>query len=222
MRLLIQHGANVDGPVDEVMEHRPLGKAITSDQPEAVKLLLQAGASDLQEALVCAAQRGRLEAMQLLLEHGVEDIDDRVVFYAAGYHIAWPVVEHLLQAPPSCTASAQEQENQLSNRLGVALCGAAGAGNKEVVQKVFEYQEHLAASSGVPLLSKPVLNQAAAMAAARKKPVLYVHPSGAWRLHLDLSHCKEHKDFPGVVKLLIDQGADVAPDCARLLKRRGY
>jgi hypothetical protein len=96
-------------------------------------------------------------------------------------------------------------------------------GNKEVLQKLLEYAKHLAASTSAPLLSKDVLNQAAAMAASRQRPVLYVHPSGRWGLNLGLSHCKErkdHMDFPGVVKLLTERGADITPDCDRLLRRR--
>lgn len=69
VELLLKRGADVNAR-DAIWYQTPLSSAVSSGQVDMVKVLLKAGAKDVDAALLVAAGQGRLPILRTILEHG--------------------------------------------------------------------------------------------------------------------------------------------------------
>ncbi|MEX0676079.1 MAG: ankyrin repeat domain-containing protein, partial [Pirellulales bacterium] len=83
MKLLIDHGADVNAK--DRSRRSPLVEAAALLEPQAVKILLEAGAELADSALEVASRNGRIEAAKLLMEAGVRP-DAGMAGAASGGH----------------------------------------------------------------------------------------------------------------------------------------
>jgi hypothetical protein len=173
MRMLIAHGADVNGEYSGEGRHRrPVEEAIQRGSLEALQLFVQSGANIQDSDLVAAARSGKeVGVLRFLLDLGLKSRDDAALMAAAAsYHQSWPVLQLLLEsgAGPEGSSADAQQHTSLGTRLGKALVAAAGAGRLRTMEQLLNYHVHLGScasggtdsSSGSTDISKTDLTQA--------------------------------------------------------------
>jgi len=132
MRLLIQHGADVNAWADDKHCYNPLLAAVTWKNREAVKLLLEAGADPnvfncfSESPLAGAVEEDDLEMAALLLRHGANktiDMPAGITGFTplgrAASNLSLPMIELLLEAgadPEALDVDQQTARDYLPER----------------------------------------------------------------------------------------------------------
>lgn len=134
LKTLVEYGANVDCYVDSWYSRmKPLIAAAIGNHVDNIKLLLAAGASDRDIALLVAAKYKKQEAAQLLIVHGANvnfatKHGDTILHYFAGDNNV-EMVQFLLQ---------QGAKVDLKNREGLRAIDLAQNMNHTQVVKIIE------------------------------------------------------------------------------------
>jgi hypothetical protein len=170
MRLLIAHGADVDGKYSVEGRHsRPVEDAIQHGRPEALQLLVQSGARVGAADLLAAARCGKdVGVLRFLLDLGFEYGDDApLLAAAASSHQSWPILQVLLESPAASVGSASDagQHGNVGTRLGKALVASAEAGMSKTMGHLLKSQcawalDSTSSSSGPAHISKEDLTKA--------------------------------------------------------------
>jgi ankyrin repeat protein len=206
VRLLLQHGANVNGWYQGFFEDGPLGRAIKLGNTAAMEVLLQAGAHADGTALVLAVKQEQIDGMQLLLDHGVQDKDDTALVLAASpadlvggcYLNRWGFVRLLLRSGAPLT----------SCRAHVALAVAALSANQELVQDLLQF---LGEQEPARMCSTDDMNsiisatlEAGDMAMQWQcrdgNSIQFVHPQLQWVAQISIT---PQGNYCGIIKMLL-------------------
>ena len=241
VRLLIDHGADVDVECDDLDEDSkklwwtPLHAAIYNDHPDIARLLLERGvntearSSQDQTALYMASSRGFAEVVRLLIDRGA-DVDAKCGDRRGFNHVRWtPLCVAIYKDHPDIALLLLERGANMETRSSQAqtpLYIASSRGFAEVVRLLINHGADVDVECDDLDEDSEKVRWTPLHAAIYKD-----HPDIALLLlergantktrssHQTPLYMASSRGFTEVVRLLIDRGADVDAKCG---DRRGF
>jgi ankyrin repeat protein len=215
MHLLLQYGAHVNNGAFMCSMGSPLKSALSLERWAAAEWLLLRGAHTGSTTLIHAVQRNAPpRIIELLLQHGASDVNDRAMFTASktGQH---EVVRLLLFVGLSDT-SKQHVRPIVTGRLQAAFCGAASQAQLQFMHSLLDSWDKIREPSCglTAMLHAKMLSRALEAAvvgqtyswelAGQEQPLYYIREA----------FTEAHKQ---TVSLLLQRGADPNYGAGKLL-----